>query len=83
MSNEEHIRDLYHPEMSYEEHVKYIWDLYHSIAPELEGWVRAKSSNDAESEDYYLSLVGKLSLDLLATTKVYRLENHTTKEKNT
>jgi hypothetical protein len=59
---------------NYEEHVKYIWDLYHSIAPELEAWVRAKSSDDTIAEDYQLAVVGKLATDLLATAKVYRLE---------
>ena len=59
---------------SYEEHVKYMWDLYHSIAPEMEAWVKAKSSGDTHAEDYQLSVVGKLAMDILATTKVYRLE---------
>lgn len=59
---------------NYEEQVKEIWELYHSIEPALTSWVYARSSKDTQGQEKTLEIVAELTNQFLMVVEWY---NHT------
>lgn len=55
---------------TYEEQVKCIWDIYHSIESPLTAWVYARSSKDTEGQEKALDRVADFAQRLLSMTGV-------------
>jgi hypothetical protein len=58
----------------YEDRVKAIWDLYHSIEKPLTAWVYARSGKDSDAQETALDQAANLSFQFLKLTQQYYYE---------
>lgn len=55
---------------TYEEQVKGIWDVYHSIESPLTAWVYARSRKDTKGQEKALEQVGEIAQRFLNMTLI-------------